>query len=70
MSVDVIDESTWLYNDYKVGDVVVFDIRMIHGSFRYYYLNVNKIDFIGMILKRSERTLIRDGYQRVWLQKV
>jgi len=32
--LDFIDESTWLYNDYKVGDLVIFDIRTIHASFR------------------------------------
>lgn len=32
--LDIVDESSWLYSDYKMGDVVIFDIRTIHASFR------------------------------------
>jgi len=35
LKIDFVDESTWLYNDYKIGDVVIFDIRTIHASFRF-----------------------------------
>jgi len=30
----MVDESSWLYSDYNMGDVVIFDIRTIHASFR------------------------------------
>mgnify|MGYP003578751065 CR=1 FL=1 len=33
--LDIVDESSWLYSDYKMGDIVIFDIRTIHASFRY-----------------------------------
>jgi len=32
--LDMVDESSWLYSDYNMGDIVIFDIRTIHASFR------------------------------------
>jgi hypothetical protein len=33
--IDMIDDSCWVYADYRIGDILIFDIKTIHASFRY-----------------------------------